>query len=172
MTGSKDDKQVRKYGLGFRNTVALLVVVVLVISVIFLRYQQNNFGYGEVTIDNDIVVSVDVAASDHTRAKGLSGRESLAMNEGVLFLFANPGKHVFWMKGMYFPIDVIWLRDSEIVDLTLYMEPSAPGEQIPTFAPLVKADAVLEVPAGFAAQHGLKLGLPVEYRIDRRGGLR
>jgi len=168
----KDEKIVSKFSFGLRGMMALVVLAVMFISVPLLRYQQSKFGAGEVVIDQNIVVQVDVAASDKTRAKGLSGRESLAMDEGVLFLFANPGKYVFWMKDMNFSIDAIWLRDGEIVDLTTNIEPTLAGEDIPTFAPLVLADAVLEVPAGFSQQHGLKLGLPVEYRIDRRGALR
>ncbi len=158
--------------LGFRGTVAIVVLVVLVVSVLLLRLQQHSFGSGQVTIDDRITVEVDVAASDVTRSKGLSDRKSLAAGQGVLFLFSRPDKYVFWMKDMNFPIDVIWFKDGEIVDLITNIEPAGKGEQVPTFAPLFAADSVLEVPAGFAEEHGLRLGLPVTYRIDKRGALR
>ncbi|MFH1047181.1 MAG: DUF192 domain-containing protein [Patescibacteria group bacterium] len=167
-----DEKMAKRFHFGTKGIIALVVLILMTVSTLLLRYQQSGLGSGTVTIDQRIEVSVDVAASDVTRARGLSGRTSLALDQGLLFLFAQPDKYVFWMKDMNFPLDVIWIKDGEIVDLTLDIRPAADGENIPTFAPLFEADAVLEVPAGFAQQHGLKLGLPVTYRIDRRGALR
>lgn len=154
------------------KVLVLLSIAGLLVLAAVLRWQYAGFGKGQVVIGEDVVVKVDVAASDHTRERGLSGREALRPDEGMLFLFPIPAKYTFWMKDMRFPLDAVWIKDGEIVDLSIGVRPGEPGEQIPVFFPVVPADSVLEVPAGFAARHGLRLGMPVTVRIDRRGTLR
>jgi len=161
-----------KNELGARAMLTVAVLVVILIMTGLLRYQQAGFGKGSVTIGDGPAIPVEIAASDTTRERGLSGRESMEPESGMLFLFAAPDRYVFWMKGMEFPLDAIWMREGEIVDITTGLEPAAEGGAIPFFSPMDKADSVLEVPAGFAARHGLKLGLPVKFDIDRRGALR
>ncbi|MBU0625528.1 DUF192 domain-containing protein [Patescibacteria group bacterium] len=158
--------------LGTRGILTLVTLSVIIVMTFLLRYQQHGFGRGEVVIGEDIKIKVEVAATEATREKGLAGRTKLMVDEGMLFLFAEPARYVFWMKDMKIPIDVIWIKSGEIVDLTVNVQPAEKNEPAPTFSPLYAAEAVLEVPAGFIAEHGLRLGLPVIYRIDRRGALR
>jgi len=158
--------------ISYRQVLALVGLIAVVIATLLLNYQQRSFGRGLVTIGDDIQVQVRIADSTPAREKGLSGTEQLALDEGMLFLFSEPAKYQFWMKDMLFPLDAVWIRDGEIIDLTVNVAPPQPGQDIPVFAPIKAADAVLEVPAGFAARHGLRLGLPVKYDIDKRGGLR
>ncbi len=148
------------------------LLLVIVVATGLLRYQQYGYGAGTVTIGDGPAIPVEVAASDSTRERGLSGRGKMDPDSGMLFLFSEPDRYVFWMKGMVIPLDAVWIRDGEIVDITTGLQPPAEGEEIPLFSPVSPADAVLEVPAGFAERYGLKLGLPVRYKIDRRGALR
>src|SRR3989338_5701660 len=57
----------------------------------------------------DQAVRVTVADTPESRERGLSGRDGLASDEGMLFVFQNDGYHTFWMKDMLFSIDIIWL---------------------------------------------------------------
>src|SRR5690349_12394377 len=63
-----------------------------------------------ITIDN-ATFSVVVAKTPEEREKGLSGRDSLAQNSGMLFVFDHPDTYTFWMKGMKFPLDMIFIKD-------------------------------------------------------------
>ncbi|HKE11823.1 MAG TPA: DUF192 domain-containing protein, partial [Myxococcota bacterium] len=56
------------------------------------------------------VVRVDVARTPEERARGLGGRASLAPGAGMAFPFDEPGRPAFWMAGMYFDIDIVWIR--------------------------------------------------------------
>ena len=76
------------------------------------------------------------------------------------------------MKDMYIPLDAIWLRNGEIVDFSMDLHPAVPGEEIPIFRPIEPADAVIKVKQGFIMAHHLRIGLPVDIRIDRKGALR
>lgn len=97
-----------------------------------------------------------VADTEMLRAKGLSGQNSLGDNKGMLFVFTEPGLHGFWMKDMYFQIDIIWFDENyQIVDV---WERALPDSYPKVFIPRLKAKFVLEVPAGFFSEHNLKIG--------------
>ena len=118
-----------------------------------------------VVLDERIRVSVDVVDTPALRVRGLSGRPSLAPEEGMLFLFEAPRIQSFWMKDMRFPIDILWIRDDRIVGITPEVPiPRSPSE-LPLFRSPTPCDVVLEVRAGAAKRWGLLLGDAV--RIER-----
>lgn len=101
-------------------------------------------------------LSLQIADTSFERMRGLSNRSRLSLNEGMLFIFPRSDYHGIWMKDMRFPIDIIWLdRIMTIVDLKENITP----DTFPTvFYPQKVAKHVLEVNAGFAAKHALKIG--------------
>jgi hypothetical protein len=101
---------------------------------------------------------LEVADTDASRMHGLSGRESLEPNAGMLFVFGHRGIYPFWMKGMKFPLDIVWIDDGKVVDVET-LEPPSPYLNIPpNHIPRGMADLVLEVNAGKAAELGLAKG--------------
>lgn len=107
-------------------------------------------------------VRVDVALLSEELARGLSGRGLLPEGEGMLFIFPEPGKYVFWMKDMNFAIDIIWITD----DLKVaYIKKGARPESYPEiFGSDVEARYVLEVPAGFSEKNNWRAGDSVEFK--------
>lgn len=107
------------------------------------------------------VFNVEVANTPELRKTGLGGRESLASNSGMLFVFDRAGKPSFWMKAMKFPIDIIWIKGSKIVDILQNVQPPS-GDQadsaLPLYAPVTEVDKVLEVNAGDVVKYGIKVG--------------
>ena len=119
----------------------------------------------EVKINNQTVV-VDVVKTDRDRERGLSGRDDLGINEGMLFLFENPGNYGIWMKGMKFPIDIIWINGSEIVGFEKNVEPE-PGVsdgELMIYYPPEAANKILELKAGRANILRVKIGDEVKIR--------
>jgi hypothetical protein len=105
-------------------------------------------------------VQAEVADTPEAREKGLSGRTALALNVGMLFVFDGPGRTGFWMKGMRFPLDFIYLKDDAVVDLREnVVVPSIPSP----FFPSTDFDAVLEMNAGWVAAQGIRVGSPAQY---------
>ncbi len=153
----------KKSSRGFSYKIALVIVVMMAIAAIVLAVRQRVPVVGYVRIDDTITVRVTVASSEPARERGLSGRRSLAADEGMLFIFDASDTYHFWMKEMRFPIDVVWIMNGAIADITTDLPVPVAGEEFPTFAPKVPIDRVLEVPAGFARAHGLKLGMSVRY---------
>jgi len=101
--------------------------------------------------------SVEVADTDAKREKGLGDRDSLAADHGMYFPFPAAQYWVFWMKGMRFPIDIVWIQDGKVVDISPEAQVDA-GLPLKTYSPVEPADAVLELNAGTARQIGLQKG--------------
>jgi uncharacterized protein len=108
-----------------------------------------------------VSVAVELAHTDAEREKGLGGHAPLGERDGMLFIFDQPGQYAFWMKGMTFALDIIWIDNGRVVYLAPDLPPPAPGatdETLPITTPSAEANYVLEVNAGFAKQHGIELG--------------
>ena len=118
-----------------------------------------------VVLDERVHVSVEVVDTPALRMRGLSGRPSLAPDEGMLFLFDTPQIQSFWMKGMRFPIDILWIRDGRIVGITPDVPIPKSPSQLPQFPSPVPCDVVLELRAGVAKRWGLRVGHAV--RLER-----
>ena len=84
----------------------------------------------------------------------------------MLFNYAEPAFYAFWMKGMRFSIDIIWILDDRIIAIDASV-PFEPGGNGPTLRPDSLVDAVLEVPAGNAAARGWRVGDPVVMGLAR-----
>lgn len=106
-------------------------------------------------------ISVEIADTPEKQEKGLGERDSLAWDHGMYFEYSQPAFYAFWMKGMRFPIDIIWLRDGRIVGFEMNV-PFEKGGNGPTVRPRELVDAVLEVPAGYSAARGWRIGDPVQ----------
>lgn len=106
------------------------------------------------------IVDVEVVQTPLEKARGLSGRAALTHGEGMLFLFDTLDRHTMWMKDMYFPIDILWIRNSRVVDLEedVSPEPGVPDPYLTRYHSDVPAEFVLEVPAGFAKENNIVIG--------------
>ncbi len=108
--------------------------------------------------------TIEVADTVAKREKGLGDRDSLPRDHGMYFPFEVEQRWVFWMKGMRFPIDIIWIRDGRVVDVHHDAQPPTVFP-LETFSPAEPADAVLEVNAGIAREMGLEAGDEVIIRV-------
>jgi uncharacterized membrane protein (UPF0127 family) len=72
------------------------------------------------------------------------------------------------MKEMRFPLDIFWIKGGRIVMIKDRVRPMAPGRPPEVFT--ADAEAVLEVPAGFAAAKGIVVGDTVRFGEAGRAG--
>jgi hypothetical protein len=107
-------------------------------------------------------VALEIADTPAKQRLGLGRRDALPWGHGMLFVYDEPGFPGFWMKEMRFDIDIVWIRGDRIVDIS-HQVPHVPGGNGPTVAPRELTDRVLEVPAGFAAANGWRIGHKVDF---------
>lgn len=106
-------------------------------------------------------IKVEIADDKNERAAGLSGRDSVPSDSGMLFVFDKSDKYKFWMKGIKIPLDFIWILDDRVVDILPNVPPpaaNAPDSSLPVYGPLTKVNKVIEVNGGFAASHNIRVG--------------
>ncbi|MFA5999964.1 MAG: DUF192 domain-containing protein [Candidatus Paceibacterota bacterium] len=143
------------------NKKLILVVVIIIVFFVFLfssgllfkRKIDNTISYLKIAGET---ILVGVSVTPEELARGLSGRDSLEKNQGMLFVFDQPAERSFWMKDMNFPIDIIWLgMDKKVTHIEKDVQP----ESYPaTFSGGSDALYVLEVNAGFSDKHNLRVG--------------
>jgi len=145
-------------------TIFLLVLLFVVPHAVFaegFRYETAVV----VTSQGDRI-RVDLADTPAKRQLGLGQRDSLAQGEGMLFVFEKKTPHGFWMKGMRFPIDILWLNNHRVVHIADNVAPPKPGGTLETITPAVSANFVLELPAGEASALGIRKGSYLKYRFN------
>ncbi len=103
------------------------------------------------------------------RARGLSGRDALAPSSAMWFDMGRAAPATFWMLGMRFPIDIVWIdADLRVVHVT--HEAPVPPEgasqtDLPRYTPGdVDVRYVLEINAGLARELGIEPGVRVTLR--------
>lgn len=150
---------------------ALLVILSLVIANIksnksvltsshLLKLTDNDFVFIKI---NDAKIQAEIARSPQKRALGLAGRQKLKNNQGMLFIFEKEGNYGFWMKGMLFNIDIIFIKDDQVVDIAENMPYPTSESNIAGVSPKQKANLALEVNAGWAKKYNIKTGDKILY---------
>lgn len=123
--------------------VALILILILAGAAWFILANRAD---GSRVIADEVAIPVELVTTPSEREKGLSGRDSLATGEGMLFVFEQPSIHCFWMKDMKFNIDIVWMdQDGDVVHV---VESAEPASYPRSFCPDKPASYVLEVNAG------------------------
>jgi uncharacterized membrane protein (UPF0127 family) len=105
-------------------------------------------------------LTFEVVNSISSVVQGLSGREEIG-SDGMLFIFPESRRHSFWMKDMRFNLDMIWIADGKVIEVTEgvpYPSPGTLDKNLPYYSPKQPVNMVLEVPAGMSATWGLQPG--------------
>lgn len=119
-----------------------------------------NFPHAQI---NKLKIPVEVARTPAEAQQGLSGRESLAADKGMLFIFNKPDYYRFWMPNMNFPIDIIWISQNTIAGIHKNVSNQFDPANPKFYTPPQPVNKVLEVNAGFAQKNNLKVGDPFNF---------
>lgn len=136
-------------------TIGLLVIIYWSWSVAFVFYSYLSYDKTFVVIKNTVLAGY-LADTPEKRVKGLSGKQFLPSDTGMLFTFDNADTHGIWMKDMLFPIDIVWLDENKTVIHSL--SNVQPNTYPHVFFPPKKDMYVLELRAGFLEDRGVKTG--------------
>ncbi len=132
--------------------VGFLILIVL-FNFLFVTYQSSD---ARVVRIGHKKFLLEVADENSERARGLSGRDLLSENQGMLFIFKVPGTYCFWMKDTRIPLDMVWLNDQKQI---VHIEQNVRPESYPTsFCPEQSALYVIELSAGNANTLKLQTG--------------
>lgn len=115
--------------------------------------------YVSLTLGNK-TIRAEHAYDLRKQIKGLSGRKGIDANSGLFYTFPSEGSYYFWMRGMLFSIDIIWIgTDGRVVDIHENLSPDTFPKKFTSREP---AMYVLEVQAGFAKRNNISVGTQVD----------
>jgi len=148
-----------------RDLAARLTGVALVMAAAWAaparaQYAAPAAGGAEAVFPDKTVVSLEVARNEPERSRGLMYRTSMPERAGMIFLFERPGVYPFWMKNTLIPLDMIFIaRDLTVAGVVHDAQPGS--ERLHRGGAL--SLYVLEVNAGWAAEHRISRGSAVRF---------
>lgn len=100
---------------------------------------------------------LEVAITPKQAEIGLMHRTLLPAGQGMLFQFDSARPVAFWMKNTKIPLDMLFVRDGQVVNIAHQARPCVeePCATYPSGSPV---DMVIELPAGTARQDQIQPG--------------
>lgn len=112
------------------------------------------------------IIELEVAQTREQQAKGLMFREALPDNRGMLFPFPEPKIARFWMHNVPVALDMIFIKDSQIVEIAESVPPCTTRPQnCPVYGPDTTVDGVIELRSRRAKELKLAVGDSIEIRF-------
>jgi len=116
------------------------------------KLESVEFPRGTIMVD-DIVLEVQIADTQPRRIRGLMFQDQLPFDQGMIFVFNEPGIHSLWMINMQFSLDMIWFDENgSIVHIEQDISPCKTATEImacQSIVPSRDSFYILEVTAGF-----------------------
>ncbi len=116
--------------------------------------------------------TLEIAADDASRGQGLAGRESVAEDGGMLFIFSDPAVRSFWMHGCLVDIDIIFLDPNGRITALHSMKkepPQGPDEpeldyqsRLTSYGSVFPAQFTIELRAGWLDSLNLRVDQKIE----------
>ncbi|MDH5431280.1 MAG: DUF192 domain-containing protein [Nitrosopumilus sp.] len=142
--------------------ITIAAVIIGVIGMLTLpsdsKLESVEFPRGTILI-GDIALEVQIADSEPRRVRGLMFQDQLPYDQGMIFVFDEPGLYSLWMLNMQFPLDMIWFdHNGNIVHIEKNVPPCKTALEITACQSVVpdnEALYVLEVTSGFIDQNNI-----------------
>lgn len=141
-----------------------LLLFALFFIVVFYFIDLDVFNNEDGDWDNKVSVGecefrLEFVSDDESRRAGLSNRDNLCDECGMLFEFSDKEKLTFWMKDMRFDLDIIWISDNKVIGIEKNVSKDLKG----TVSSPDLADKVLEINAGKSDECNIIEGSELEY---------
>ena len=92
-----------------------LILIIIASAVLLLKLpKKQTIPKIDITI-KDKVFSLEIAKTIAQKSRGLSNRNSLCPNCGMIFVYRIETIYPFWMKNTLIPLDIIWVNKQGIV---------------------------------------------------------
>ena len=119
----------------------------------------------------DVPIKVEAAVLPEERSRGLMFRESMALNEGMLFVFEKGTSQRFWMQNTRIPLDIGYLSPSGVL-LEIHKAKPFDTSGVPSRSNNIKF--VLELNADGYRKLGISIGSRISLKrvfeiIEYRG---
>lgn len=119
--------------------------------------EEYNYLNAKVKIRENVFL-VEIPTTEDKMIQGLSEKNSLDSQAGMLFIFPEKSNHLFTMNNMKFDLDFIFILDNKIVDI----KESISSDSSDRIFSEEKYDKVLELKAGTIKKANINIGQEIE----------
>ncbi len=109
----------------------------------------------------DQTLTVELAATNEQRQRGLMFRKEMPENAGMLFVFPDDRQLSFWMHNTLIPLSIAYIDSKGVILNIEDMQPMTDD----THASAGLSRYALEVNQGWFAKHGITAGAKVEFSL-------
>ena len=140
--------------------IGIATVIIGVVGIMSIpsdsKLESVEFPRGTIKIDN-IPLQVQVADTEPRRIRGLMFQDQLPYDQGMIFVFDEPGPYALWMLNMQFALDMIWFDEhGNVVHIEKDVPPCKTALETMTCQSIIPdGDSlyILEVTSGFVDMH-------------------
>lgn len=143
----------------------LSLLVIGIIAIVFTQFNQKPEPQ-QLTISNcglslnSGCIALERVNTNPQRMLGLSGRDSLPKDSGMVFIFENASEQCFWMKDMKFNIDMIWLdANKKVTQIKADVSP----DTYPNSFCASDTQYVIELASNEAQNRGIEVGRQLRF---------
>lgn len=140
-----------------RRLLTLSFVLFFVLGGCTNNKQNIKENYNNKILLNETQVSVEIVTSASDMAQGLSNRDKMCENCGMLFIMPDSSIHHFWMKDMKFNLDFAYINNGKIVEIFKNV-PIYTNQEFTKINSVENSDMILELNAGFLDKNNIKIG--------------
>jgi len=144
-----------------QNKTLIIFFIVLFITGCNLSEGNGQENTRTIEIGNQ-TVQVEIADTPQERELGLSYRDTLTQDHGLLFVFPNESRRVFWMRGCNFDIDLAYIESNGTISeiITMKKEPlDTPLYSLKEYpSKSTKIRYTLEMIGGWFEKHNVNVG--------------
>jgi uncharacterized membrane protein (UPF0127 family) len=142
--------------------VTIAAVIIGVVGMMTLpsdsKLESVEFPRGTIMLDG-VPIEVQIADTEPRRVRGLMFQDQMPLDQGMIFVFQEPGLYSLWMLNMQFSLDMMWFDDDgKIVRIEKDVPPCKTALEITTCQSIIpegNALYVLEVTSGFIDQNNI-----------------
>ena len=142
--------------------VGIATVIIGVVGLLSIpsdsKLEAVEFPKGTIKVD-DVPLQVQVADTEPRRIRGLMFQDQLPYDQGMIFVFDQPGLYSLWMLNMQFSLDMIWFDEhGNVVHMEKDVPPCKTALETMTCQSIVpegNALYILEVTSGFIEKYSI-----------------
>jgi len=127
---------------------------IILIFLLFFLTSCSASNSSHIVINNE-KINIEIADTDKLRYNGLSNRDELCKNCGMLFTWEDKLERTFVMRDMNFSLDIIFINDDKIINISKNAVPEGSDYKI-KYSSELPVNYVLEVNAGFCDKNNIK----------------
>lgn len=136
--------------------------LVILVGAVLLLFAINTFA--NLKMEDRVIIEgktfrAEFADTDKAKTIGLSKYNSIDEDFAMVFEFDKEVSPTFWMKGMKFPIDIIFVYNSRIVHIYKNIQPpSSEDGKLELYRVTEPTDTVVEIKAGLSDIYNFEKG--------------